>query len=149
MAEVGSLKFSVSVAGFKEMDRKLKTAFDDGDSLLAEPWRDALDNMGKLGEQSAIAGAPLGPSGRTIARMGYRVQKAAMPRYVVVKTTAKSSRGYPYPRLQEYSPFAQSRYRKGQNRNRNWFFKAIQRIFPTVETRLQQTAREIEAKWAA
>lgn len=152
----GGLKFSVSLSGFREMEKKLKTAYDDGPSLFGGPWRQALDAMGRLGEQSAISKAPLGPTGRTIALMSYRVQKVPMPRYVVVKTTARDGR-FSYPRFTNYSKFASrihpntkagAQRRAKPNPHRYWFNEAMKRVIPAMNPILQIAKAKIEQAWA-
>jgi len=110
-----------------------------GNALYAEPWRGALDKIGLLSEQFAIRGAPMGETGKLIARMSYRVQAIAVPLYVVIKTAAPRPRGYGYPPRQEFDP---------KMGNLDWFIKAIESGTSAWSGLLNRAASEIENRWA-
>ena len=151
----GRLNMDIELRGFKELGRKVAGATEQ-DGFIAVPWRRAMNDLGRLAEGGPVTTAPM-HTGATVNKMAHKVHKAAMPRYVVVKTTARRGR-YSYPRFTNYSPVS-SRMRPATksgtlrrtrpNPNKGWFERGIQRIWPAVQPILERAARQIEARWAA
>jgi hypothetical protein len=139
---MAAVKFSVEVSGFKQMMKRLKPAED----LYAEPVQGAMNDIADLGEALGIRAAPL-KSGRTIGGFERKVQKKKVPLWAVVKTTAKDKHGFAFTRVVNYSPFAQSRYRKGVNRHRNWFDNAMNQARGAMGKILEKAGDEIERRW--
>lgn len=137
-----AIKVSVEVKGFKQM-RKLLTP---PSNLYGEPVREAMEEIAEFGESAAISLAPRGFSGQTIARMSRKVQRKPVPLWAVVKTTAKRD-GFAYPRVVNYSPYAQSRYRTGVNRNRYWFDNAMNRARSVMGRILEKAGEEMARRW--
>lgn len=145
------LTMTVQLDGWRELAQRARA-----DELIAPPWRDALEEVGQLLEQGAIAGAPIGTTGQLVMRMFHRVQRRPMPGYVVVGTKARRQR-YAYPRFVNYSSTA-SRVRPltragvprraRPNPNLRWLERAIARVWPRVNQVLERAARRIEARWA-
>lgn len=140
----GSLNIFVELKGWDAMVNRMKTALGDR-GAIAEPWRDAMEEVASKLAQAAVMGAPL-DSGRTISGMYYRVQRQPMPRWVKVGTRARRDQ-FAYPRFTNYSPYA-NRYKKTPNRNRFWFDKALisawNQHIPRI---LESTARAMEHRW--
>lgn len=111
--------------------------------LFEEAALESLHEIGKVGEASARQGAPRGKTGRTAARMSYKV--SARPRWVVVKTDAaapyKGGRPnpYPYPRRLEFDP---------KSRHQNWLKSALDRARPRIQQIVSDTASRIERGWS-
>ena len=138
----GALKVSIALRGFKETARLLKT-----EELAGPPWRSFMEQIGQLGADSIRAGAPM-RSGLTVNRTGHKVQRTPLPRYTIMRTAA-TRKGYPYPRLTTFSPYAQSRYKKGTNPNKGWFERAIDRVEHGIAAFAQRTVDEIARRWGA
>lgn len=128
-------KFSVRIVGMEELIEKLKA-----ENLYAEPWTQAMDALGRVGEQFAIRAAPMF-RGTTIARMTYRVDKRPVPLYAVVKTTARNPKNhYGYARLQEYW---------SRSPHFGWMVEAIKSSRSVWEPILEDCARKIERRWGS
>ncbi len=140
---MASFRFSVDMVGWTETLKKLRPAED----LYAEPWRHAVEAMTDVGYQSGVSAAPIGLTGQTNLRMQKKVQKAKVPRWGVVKTTATRG-GFCYPRITNFSPYAQSRYHTGSNTNRYWFTNALKRVEQAMEGILNKAGSEIETLWS-
>ena len=129
-----NFKFSLTIPKLKGIIRLLKSH-----EMLAEPLRDAMEEVGRYGYSQAIVNAPFA-SGRTINQMRYRVQQKPIPLWVAVKTTAVNPKTrYSYPRRLNYDR---------RSKHRAWFDRAIQateRVWPHV---LQRATREIARRWA-
>lgn len=147
----GEFRVSVTLSGWRELAEHLKPPED----LYADPWRQAVEEMAEVGYTAALARAPIGEEprgnyrpGQTALRMQKKMQRRKVPNWAVVKTTANRN-GYPYPRLTNFSPYAQSRYRTGTNVHRYWFTNAIKRVDQALSGILQKAGDEIERRWAA
>lgn len=125
-------KYRIEVKGLKEIQHKLEDS-----ELLKDTWQKGMEAVGVIGEQFAITFAPM-KSGRTIAKMSHRVQKKPVPLYAIVKTTARSNRGYSYPRLHEYSR---------RSPHYGWMYRAMVASKGLWEGVLSKTADDIERKW--
>lgn len=130
--EAGSTKYQIEIRGMKEILGKL-----DDNEVWQEPWQKGMEAIGVIGQNRAVEFAPM-KRGTTIARMSHRVQKKPIPLYVVIKTTARSAKGYSYPRLHEY-------YRRSPHYG--WMYKAMQASKGLWSGVMDTTARQIESKW--
>jgi hypothetical protein len=139
----GDVKFAVTYRGYNELRTKLRTS----DEWVGEPYRRSFQAMGQIGAESVQAGAPIGSTGRTVNEVRPVVSKAKIPRFVRIEERAMN-RGMAYPRILEFSPWAQNRYRKGRNRHRLWMKKAIQRVVPVYERLLEMAGDAVEQAWA-
>lgn len=138
-----AVKFTVTTHGFREAIRKL----DPPSDLYAEPFRDAWNEVAEFGEAAAISAAPMGGGG-TIGAMQKKVSKSKVPLWAVVKTTAKRN-GFAYPRVVNYSPFANSRYRTGTNPHRYWFDNAANRARAIMGRVFDKALDEMAKRWEA
>lgn len=139
---MGGFKFTVETRGFRETIKRLNPPED----LYAEPWRHAVEEMTDVGYQSSLSAAPIGLSSQTNLRMAKKVQKIKVPRWGVVKTTATRG-GFAYPRITNFSPYAQSRYHTGVNPHRYWFTNALKRVDQAMSGILDKAGSAIEALW--
>ena len=139
---MAGMRFIVKVTGFKELRQKLKR-----EELLGPPWRSAMEEIGSIGADAVRAAAPT-RSGLTASKTGFRVQKGATPFWTVVATKAKR-KGFPYPRITNFSPYANSRYHKGVNPNRGWFTNATNRARAALGAVLNRAADEIQRRWSS
>lgn len=144
---MAGIKYSIQLRGFKETLRLLEKT----ENIAAPAWPNAMEQIAQLGADAMSAHAPI-RSGLLVARIQHRVQRKPLPRWAVAATKAlKRSKaypsGYPYSRLTAFSPYAQSRYKKGTNPNRGWFDRAIKRVEGGIETILQRAADAIARKW--
>lgn len=138
----GLFKVTVTLTGFKQTLALLKT-----EPLAGTAWRELMEAVGSTGE-SAIRN--LGPrhSGRLTEKTSHSVQKRPLPFWTVMRTRARR-KGYPYPRLTAFSPYAQSRYRKGTNPNRGWWQRVLGEIDRGVSEAMQRAADAIARKWGS
>lgn len=131
---MATLKVTIEIAGYAALMRKLRPP----ESLYAKPWRDAMEEVARLGAEQARSTAPRGETGQLAAKIAYRVQKSPIPRYAVIKTTARRKK-FPYPRLLEWSP---------KHHHSGWMRKAIDQVMSRADRILSKAARQIERKWA-
>lgn len=138
----------VSVEGLRGLRRLLTPP----DELLADPWKTAMIFLAESGEGKAKAGAPVA-TGRLREKVGGRVQKKPMPMWVAIRArglrkaragaTSRSAayyrRGYPYPRLLNYSP---------KHGHRFWFDTAVSPMLATADEALEKAGDEIARLWA-
>lgn len=109
-----------------------------GNELYAEPWRDAMDAIGKLARDFGIVRAPV-RSGATVNRMAYRIQQKPVPLWARVQTTARNPRNrYPYPKRLEYDP---------RSRHFGWLRGAVQTSRGAWAGILGRAMGAIEARW--
>lgn len=144
---MGALKQNITLQNFRETERILHT-----EALAIPAWPEAVQQVADLGMQAMTAAAPIGKSGGTVNRMVRKVHKQPIPQWAVAGTKAlrrspKYPSGYPYPRLTAFSPYAQSRYKRGTNPHRGWFDRALRRIEGAVEGILQRCLDGIARKW--
>lgn len=145
----GDVKFKVTYSGYNELRAKLR----DHEEWMGPPYRTAMRSISEVGATSVRAAAPIGPGrrayppGQTVANVRPVVSKAKIPRFARVDETARHG-GMAYPRILEFSPYAQSRYKKGTNKHRLWMRNAIQRVVPIFERLLDQAAEGVEKAWA-
>ena len=130
---------TVYIEGLKELRRLLTPP----DELLAEPWKKAMDVLAAKAQEAARAAAPVGQTGVLKARIYAKVQKKPFPLWLAVRSrgvrkSAAYPRGYPYPRLLEYS---------GKHQHKGWFTSAVQSAWAMADTMLAQAGDEIEKKW--
>jgi hypothetical protein len=126
------LKVDYQVVGLRALKRKL------GEELYQEAWRDGLKDITELVYSHEIVRAPV-RSGRLVSRMSQRLDRRPIPRYGVVKTTAKSSKGYPYPRRLNFD---------SRSRHQGWFTRTALTTKAAWEQILGRVARRIESKWS-
>lgn len=136
-----AIKVSVQTKGFKEALRKL----DPPSQLYAEPLRHGWTEIAEFGEAAGISAAPQAGGG-TIASFQHKVSKSKIPLWAVVKTTAKRN-GFAYPRVVNYSPFAQSRYKKGTNTHQHWFDNAMNRTRAIMTRVFDRALVEMQTAW--
>lgn len=99
--------------------------------------KQALKAMADAGASSARAGAPR-MTGRLQGSIRPKVNSGAAPAWAAVKVGALNPRGYPYPRLLEFSP---------RHRHQNWLKSAIDRVASAFSSALDKAASEIERKF--
>lgn len=136
-----AVKFTIETHGFREAIRKL----DAPEDLIGTPLGAALEEIAAFGEAVGISMAPE-RGGRTRRAFQKKVSKQKVPLWAVVKTTAKKN-GFAYPRVVNYSPFAQNRYKKGVNVHRYWFDNAMNRARAIMERVLNKAVDEIVDRW--
>lgn len=136
-----AVKFSVETKGFKEALKKLEPP----SNIYAEPLRNAWNEIAEFGESVGIQAAPQ-ESGRTVGAFQKKVSKQKVPLWAVVKTTAKRN-GFAYPRVVNYSPYAQSRYKKGVNIHRYWFDNAMNRARAIMGRVFERALVEMQTGW--
>ncbi len=135
--------FKVQVDGLPEL-RKLLKGPPPGENLFGNPFRKAMAKVGDAAEQMATVRAPIGKTGRLVARLSHRVSPAPIPGWVEVRTTARSAArsakwpGYPYPRRLNWEK---------KNKRYGWLSRAIEDVGSRVEGFLQEAAREVERIW--
>lgn len=133
------MKINLEVQGIGDLGRKAQQAPEE---VIAEPWSEAMESIGALGEAFATRAAPIG-SGRTVALMYHRTQSKPIPLWTRVGTHAKRQsrkypRGYAYPRRLNFDP--NSRYK-------GWFDKAMEATKRAAQQILDKAARKMERRW--
>lgn len=135
----GRVKIAVRVEGLREVMAKLKA-----DTLLAQPWSDAMRQAGEIGLSAGRAAAPRGETGQLAAMLTTKMQAKPIPRWTLVKTTATRSsakyKRYPYPKRIEYDP---------KSEHRLWLTNAIKGAMGRIQGVLSTAARQIETKWSS
>lgn len=130
-----TVKVTIEIEGYAALMRKLRPP----ENLYAKAWRDAMEEVGRLGAEQARKTAPRGATGNLVAGISYKVQKSPVPRYVVIKNTTRRKK-YSYPTLLEYSP---------KHHHFGWMRKAIDQVMSRADQILSKAARAIERKWGS
>ena len=130
-----AIKLDVEVHGIKEVSRALR-----GTKLYDQPYRDAAEAIGALGEQVAARSAPAGRSGQLEAHITHRVQKRPIPLWIAVASRArrrskKYPRGYFYGRLLNYSR---------KHGHWGWFTSPLKHLGNKVGPILAEAAKQVE-----
>lgn len=110
----------------------------DPEYLLGHPVREVLDEIASQGADRARSVGPRGETGQLTARITHRVSPADIPRWAVVKTDARSRRGYSYPRLLEFS---------GKHGHRDWLRKAVLSGSRGLRGAVNQLGRLLKERW--
>lgn len=139
---MGTIRFNVRLVGLRELRRKVDNAEE---LLLAEPWRDAMRELGQLGAGRARAEAPVGLSGRTRSMVYHHEQRRPMPLWSRVGTRARAvsrnyPRGYPYPRRTNFDM---------RSPHFGWLTRAIESVYRLAGPILDRAARQIEKRWSS
>ena len=127
-----SKPISIEIQGMDKLLSKLHAT----PAIHAKPVKDALTEMGKIGQSAAQQNAP-SDTGRLRAGIRYRVNAGPNPSYVVVRS-GTTRKGYPYPRLLEFS---------GKHGHRDWLLNAIKGAQGRFRATLTGAVRDIEAAW--
>lgn len=126
------------VEGLKELRRILRPP----DELLAEPWKRAMTNLSEAGGQAALNAAPV-KSGLLRRKIYAKVQKKPFPQWAAARArgtrkSAKYPKGYPYPRLLEFSQ---------RHGHKGWFTTAVQQAWNQADAVLAKAGNEIQEIW--
>lgn len=164
------LKIGVEVPKLEQFQRRVKRIESD---VIAPPWREGMEAIGVVGQNLAIRAAPIGPSGRTIAKMYHRVQRRAFPLWVKVATNAvapapkgrkkvlERQRGSKkmvlrFPIMHNKSTGRSWRYPypyprrlnfDPKSKRKGWFDKAMKETKQAAGGVMDATAKKIEAAW--
>jgi hypothetical protein len=118
---MAGVNLRIGVRNFDELRRLLRNG---GESLLREPWRNMLSELGREGEGVAHSHAPRA-SGRLASSIRSTVPKAPAPTWVKFRATATRSSAhyprYPYPRRLEYD---------ARLHHKGWFIGALTQAMP-------------------
>ena len=107
--------------------------------LAAEPlWdkavRRLLSRVGLQGKQAGMAAAPVA-AGRLRSSISSRLSSKAIPTFVSIRVGATSPRGYPYPKVLEFS---------AKHHHKGWLAEALRGAKSSFATFLSDAARDIE-----
>ena len=122
----------VTVEGLSELLAKLTP------ELYQEAGKAMLKEIADAGATSARSGAPR-MSGKLGGSIKPKVNPGAKPAWAAVKVGALSPRGYPYPRLLEFSP---------RHHHANWLKSAMDRASGAFSSAVGKAASTIEGKWS-
>lgn len=122
---------TVIVEGLDELLAKLKP------ELYETAGKGALKDIAEAAAQSARAGAPR-MSGKLASSISPKVNASPKPLWAAVKVGALSQRGYPYPRLLEFSP---------KHKRQNWLKSAVDRARGAFSGAVAKAAGIVEGKW--
>ena len=128
-----TFSFEVDMIGLAEL-RRLMT----GNELYAGPWRSGMTRLASQAGLSAQHGAPVA-TGKLQGSIRAAVQNRPFPLWAAVRVRARR-RGYPYPRLLEFSP---------KHQHREWFLRALRTVWAGADTVLNDIGAQIARKWAA
>ena len=124
--------------------KELHALLVPGNALLERPWKAAMEALAEAGAEAARQAAPVGKTGQLKAGIYARVQKGTFPKWVAIRSRAKRKspkypRGYPYPRLLEYS---------AKHGHKGWFSTAIEGAWgQKAESVLAEASNEIAKIW--
>lgn len=124
---------TITLAGLDQLRAKCSPPL-----IYEESMKTALHQVGRAALAAAQRAAPK-RTGRLRAGLSYRVNDKPAPRWVVVKSGA-ANRGYPYPRLLEFS---------SKHHHQNWLLNAIQGAKGQISSAARGALVEIERKWRA
>ncbi len=123
----------------------LRKLLNPPDELLAAPWKGAMASLVDFGAMFGRTQAPKGRTGKLQRNIKPKVQNKPLPMWAAVRSrgTRKRSktypRGYPYPRLLNYSP---------KHGHEGWFDRGvIEPVIGKADLVLAQAATEIARKW--
>lgn len=130
-----AIKTDVQIHGLKEISRAFR-----GTKLYDQPYREAAEAIGALGESVAGRNAPRGDTGQLEAQITHRVQKRPIPLWIAVASRArrrsrKYPRGYFYGRVLNYSR---------RHGHWGWFTSPLKRLGTRVGPILTKAAQQIE-----
>ena len=128
------------IEGLNELRRLISPI----DALVATPWKMAMTQIAEDAANAARANAPIGRTGHLKAKIYAKVQKSDMPRWAAVRSrgtrkSLKYPRGYPYPRLLNYS---------AKHGHQGWFDNAITPVFAKAAAALAIAGNEIIKIWS-
>lgn len=120
----------------------LRQLLDPPDDLVIKPWREAMQNLVDEGIKGVKASAPQ-RSGQTQARIFGKFQSKSFPAWLAIRSRGvrKSKaypRGYPYPRLLNYST---------KHGHAGWFDRGITPMLEKAESALAEAGRVVAQKW--
>lgn len=123
----------IDIPKLNALKRRLKPAED----LYAEPWRDAMHGLAADVEGIARAAAPV-RTGALRASITAKAAKTKVPLSIRTRVRAKSPRGFPYPKVLEFS---------NKHHHFRWLRDAMKAALGKVNARLNTAAKAIEGKW--
>ena len=126
--------FKIAVDGLPQLRRKLKA-----DEAYAEEWHDCLEDIAKAAVAAGARVAPRGKTGKTASSMTYKLSAKTTVMSARVVNTARN-KGYPYPKLLEYSP---------KHGHQRWLLHALDSIRGHVTATLNGVGRRIERRWSS
>ena len=130
-----TFNFTARVAGLNELLRLIEPP----SNLYGEPWREGMMALARKGEIAAKFAAPV-KTGWLKSHIRGVVQRKPMPKWVAIRSrgTNPHRRGYPYPRLLEFSP---------KHHHQGWFSGVKETIIAQVDAALSQISRGILERW--
>lgn len=129
-----AINITLEVTGLSELRRLLSPP----ESLYAEPWRRGMTDLGTSLRSAALAAAPA-RSGRLRASVRMSIQKKPFPNWLAVRLGARR-RGYPYPRLLEFS---------GKHHHRGWLQNSARGPLAAIDMTLNRIGHEILRRWSS
>lgn len=155
-----TFNYTVRVLGMKELLHILTPPTN----LYGQPWKQGMEGLARYGKSVAEQVAPIGgPGDHGRGHPGFlkrhlkgAVQKSPLPKWVAIrsrgvrtaqfsqliakrKTTSRWPRGYPYPRLLEFSP---------KHHHQGWFEKIRGPIQGFADKVLSQISVGILERWS-
>jgi hypothetical protein len=128
-------RLEVKLTGWPRLIRKCR-----GNELIGPPLRRALEEMATDAQDRARAVGPLGATGLLRASISHKLDPKPVPRWAAVIDSAKSPRGYRYPKLLEFSR------RWGHF---DWLRKAVLYSRRTNRAAMTDLKRKILERWGA
>lgn len=138
-----TFSFQVDVVGLQELQRVLSQPVQ----LYGDVWRAGITRLASQAGLSAQRGAPvytgLAKRGVVVGRLQGSiravVQNRPIPQWAAVRVRARN-KGYPYPRLLEFSP---------KHQHASWFLRALQVAWRGADRVLNDIGEQIAHNWAS
>ena len=128
------ITWKIEIPDLNRFKRKLKPA----EALYGDPWREAMQGLAADLGQRAKAAAPV-RTGVLRASITATAAKTRVPLSLRVRVRARSARGFPYPKVLEFSP---------SHHHLRWLRNVVQSAAAMISKRLDTAARAIEGDWA-
>ncbi len=136
------MRLTARMEGLTPILRKI-----EGNRLLQEPWRQALDEIARAVQERAQRRAPR-QRGALAAGITRRLDARPMPWWALVSLGNVTNRGFRYGGALEGGPMYH--YRSGPykgRQTRHWFKGTIRSVQRAVNRALEGALRRIEQEW--
>ena len=130
---MAAAQWRIEIPNFAAFKRKMKPP----EELYAEPWREAMRGIASDVAARAQAAAPV-RTGTLRASITARAAATKVPLSIRVRVRARSARGFPYPKVLEFST---------RHHHLRWLRNAVREASAIIARRLDTAARAIEGKW--
>lgn len=141
MARTGT---TIRIEGLRELLKKL-----DGDAVLGQPIKHALNQIGAFGETRAKQRAPRA-SGRLSAGISHKMDVRPIPLWTkvgYVNGAMPTNKGFRYPYALNASKKRIYHYAGTKKKTYRWLSGVMAQVRRQFGSLIQNAAREIESNW--